>query len=135
VSKFSLNLNLEVNPIPREEQQRLSTIVSNHGMWFRPEFISYLNACDWVVYSAFRELTLLDVRHLKESGQPLRSSARMLSHILRFFTRVSDADTEFQINNNWIPDMARLFSLEYPEHSRLFKLRTTPLRGNFGAIE
>lgn len=52
-------------------------------------------------------------------------SARTIIHVLRHHSALAEKDSEWKINNNISPYLARLFALCYPQHKDLFEYRTT----------
>jgi hypothetical protein len=52
-------------------------------------------------------------------------SARTIIHVLRHHSALIERGSEWKINNNISPYLARLFALCYPQHKDLFEYRTT----------
>jgi hypothetical protein len=52
-------------------------------------------------------------------------SARTIIHVLRHHSAVTENGSEWKINNNYSPYLARLFDLAYPHKAGLFEYRTT----------
>ncbi len=52
-------------------------------------------------------------------------SARTIIHVLRHHSALAENGTEWKINNNISPYLARLFALTYPKHKDLFEYRRT----------
>jgi len=52
-------------------------------------------------------------------------SARTIIHFLRHHSALKEKNSEFKINNNHSPYLARLFDLVYPNRAGLFEYRIT----------
>lgn len=52
-------------------------------------------------------------------------SARTIIHVLRHHSALAETRSEWKINNNISPYLARLFALVHPEHKDLFEYRKT----------
>jgi hypothetical protein len=52
-------------------------------------------------------------------------SARTIIHVLRHHSALAERGSEWKINNNVSPYLARLFALCYPQHKDLFEYRIT----------
>lgn len=50
-------------------------------------------------------------------------SARTIVHVLRFESGLHEVGGEWKINNNFTPDMARLYIETYPDRAGLFETR------------
>ncbi len=50
-------------------------------------------------------------------------SARTIIHVLRHHSAVSENGSQWKINNNYSPYLARLYDLVYPKKSGLFEYR------------
>ena len=57
-----------------------------------------------------------------------RYSARTIAEVIRHNSVMSEQGSQWKINNNRIPDMARLFSVLHPEHEGFFQLRDSDAR-------
>ncbi len=55
-------------------------------------------------------------------------SARTIVHWLRHETAMREVGSEFKINNDWSPDLSRLFELAYPEYVGFFEMRERKVR-------
>lgn len=53
-------------------------------------------------------------------------SARTIIEYLRHETALTEVGGEFKINNNYAPDMARLFADTFPDRASLFSTRHMP---------
>jgi hypothetical protein len=57
-----------------------------------------------------------------------RYSARTIAEVIRHNSLLAEQGGPWKINNNRIPDMARLFSALHPEHDGFFQLRDSCFR-------
>lgn len=72
------------------------------------------------VYELFKRFTFEAIRSGRE-----RFSARTILHRIRWYTGVETNDPSgFKVNDHWSPYYARLFVREYPQHARLFEMRS-----------
>lgn len=55
-----------------------------------------------------------------------RWGARTIIEYLRHETALFDTDRTFKLNNNNAPDMARLYTLRYPDRAGFFEKRVMP---------
>lgn len=51
-------------------------------------------------------------------------SAYTIREYIRHETLLQEADSEFKLNNNHTPHLARLFALVHPKHSGFFEFRS-----------
>jgi len=51
-------------------------------------------------------------------------SAYTIREYIRHETALKEANSDFKINNNYTPYLARLFALAHPEHAGLFSFRS-----------
>lgn len=83
---------------------------------FRPDFKAYLTD-NWHVYHEF-ERRALQVAQRRE-----HYAARTIAESIRHDSAVGELFGEFKVNNNAIPDCARLFAMMNPHHGGLFEFR------------
>lgn len=70
-----------------------------------PTYIHWLSK-NWGIWHEFCDLA----RQVRERGRT-RWSARAIIHVLRWNRVIRDAtDTTYKVNNNWTPNMARLYN-------------------------
>lgn len=50
--------------------------------------------------------------------------ARMVWERMRWETRVRTSDTDYRLNDHWVPHYARKFMAAYPQHDGLFETRS-----------
>lgn len=85
---------------------------------FRVDFAAWLSA-NWTIWRAFRR----EADRVYARGRS-HYSARTIIHWLRHETVLREAaGSEFKVNNNFTPDMARLYLCFYPERTGFFELR------------
>ena len=82
---------------------------------------------DWIasnlpIYCEFERQALLI------ASRRDRYSARTIAEVIRHNSVMSEQGSQWKINNNRIPDMARLFSVLDPEHEGFFQLRDSDAR-------
>lgn len=88
------------------------------GSQFRPDFSAWLlaNQAIWLRFCAEAEKVWLRGRR--------HWSARTIVEYLRHETALQEVgDGMFKINGNYVPDLARLYLLTYPERAELFETR------------
>jgi hypothetical protein len=90
--------------------------VVNEPHRFRPDFKAYL-IDNWNVYAEFER------RALHVSQHRAHYAARTIIEVIRHESAVGELFGEYKINNNQIPDLARLFALMNQHHSTLFEFR------------
>lgn len=95
-------------------------MAQNEGL-FTKKFAAWLPN-NFHVYDAFVEETLKIIRHGFS-----HYSARTILHYLRHHTAVSEnSNSQWKLNNDYSPYMARLFDLMHPHLAGLFEFRETP---------
>ena len=88
---------------------------------FTPDFGDWL-AANMPIYREFE-------RHARLiASRRDRYSARTIAEVIRHNSVLSEQGSQWKINNNRIPDMARLFSALHPEHEGFFQLRDSDTR-------
>lgn len=91
---------------------------------FRPDFPVWLRD-NPDIWSAFYHKSVT----LMEAGRS-HFSARTIIEVIRWDSAIHSQGDIYKINNNWAPDMARLFMKTVPGASDLFALRETYLRAS-----
>jgi|GEM_PF-1166613 len=84
---------------------------------FRNGFVSWLD----LNYPIFEEF-VRQARAIRETGRT-RYSARIIIEYIRHETALREASGSFKVNNNAVPDIARLYLLLHPGHVGLFAMR------------
>lgn len=97
-------------------KQRAIDHVALYGHNFRPDFLPYL-IDNYHVYAEFewRALRVAQVRK--------HYSARTIAETIRHDTVIGELRSGFKLNNNMVPDFARLFAELNPQHADLFEFR------------
>lgn len=108
-------------PIPFIDTKATALIFvrSSPGV-FRPEFHDWLDS-NWHVWQAFEA----EANRVWNKGRA-HYSARTIVHWLRHETVLSERGSEFKINNNYSPDLARLYAMIYPDRNHFFEYRLLP---------
>lgn len=83
---------------------------------FRPDFRAYL-IDNWHVYLEFER------RALQVAGRRKHYSARTIAEVIRHDTVIGELAGDWKINNNAIPDFARLFAAMNFQYAGLFEFR------------
>lgn len=96
---------------------RLLNLAHKHKIVFRDEFVPWLHDNEHV-YKVFAELA----DALWSRGRHYYSS-RTIGEKMRFDHGVSEASGEFKLNNNYTPDLGRLYVLNHPTRLFLFSYR------------
>lgn len=102
----------------------ISRIVANRGGEFTPRFLEYITN-NMPVYEEFERRAL----RLWASGRS-HYSARTILESVRHDTDIHEVASEYKINNNIIPDCARLFAIMHPDKP-LFAFREARGRQHF----
>jgi hypothetical protein len=103
---------------------RVTALVVARPDAFQPGFLDWLSD-NWPVWERFeREASYIWFRGRRHY------SARTIIEWLRHETVLREAVRqdvgEFKLNNNWVPDLARLYGMVYPDRSGLFETRVMP---------
>jgi hypothetical protein len=107
-------------PPDLDQQARLETalaFINEDATRFRPDFAYWLRA-NWKVWAIFER----EADRLWRKGRK-HYAARTIIEWLRHESNVSEADITFKLNNNFIPDLARLYARIYPQRAHFFELR------------
>lgn len=99
--------------LDRDEALR---VVDDYADSFRPDFR------DWLIenFHVFAEFVR---RSLRIASHRSHYSARTIAETIRHDSTVRELNGEYKINNNAVPDLARLFTYLHPEHTGLFEFR------------
>jgi hypothetical protein len=98
--------------------------------YFRPGFLPWL-AMNEPIYRQFERQTL----ELIAAGRR-HFSARTIVEEIRHYTRLREAGAcSFKVNGNWVPDLARVFVVRYPQHAHLWEYRRADAREFLAAVE
>lgn len=98
---------------------------------FRPGFLIWLQD-NWHIYQQFERQAL----DLVAAGWD-HFSARTIVEEIRHYTRHlhRGSDDAFKVNGNWVPDLARIFTICYPEHASLWEYRRAGWQEFLAAVE
>lgn len=88
----------------RRAKSRALACVEQHPTLFTTGFYTWLvsNFHIWQAFSSKADL-------LRQIGRT-HYSARTIVESMRYDTDLADTDTDYKINGNWVPDMARLYN-------------------------
>lgn len=84
---------------------------------FRADFKEWLME-NWHIWEAFKR----EANRMWEFNRA-HYSARTIVHWLRHETAVAEANGEFKVNNNFSPDLGRLWECFYPKRVGFFEKR------------
>lgn len=84
---------------------------------FRPDFPAWLEA-NLSLWERFE-----DQANAVYGRGRRHYSARTIIEWMRHETSAREIDGEFKINGNFVPDLARLYGLMYPERAGFFEMR------------
>lgn len=73
----------------------------------------------------FERLTLKVI----DTGLP-HYSAYAIMHQIRWLEQVEKGNSEFKVNNNWTPALARWFITNHPSHAKFFETRALKERAD-----
>jgi len=99
----------------------LAAVEQRPEMGWRPGFADYLADNMPVVVRCIREAKAVRLRHH-------HYSMRTIVEFIRHQTKTYEAASQFKINNNMAPDIARLAMLLITELDGMFELRNNPAR-------
>ena len=88
----------------RREKVRALHQVEQHPSLFRPGFYEWLIS-NYHIWQAFERKADL----MREAGRA-HYSARTIVESMRFDTHLTDTGSEYKINGNTVPDLARLYN-------------------------
>lgn len=98
---------------------KIQDIIEQHKQDFPDDFLEWIPE-NLHVFDAFT----VEAIKIKNKGFK-HYSARTIIHVLRHHSAVAETGSEWKINNNHSPYLARLFDLVFPHHAGLFEYRTT----------
>jgi hypothetical protein len=110
---------LALHLVPPRSDRRVTalTFVRSKPTAFRPDFLAWLEK-NWEIYRAFeREADRIRARGHKHW------SARTIIHWLRHETALRENGSDWKINNNASPDLARLYVMMNPGTDDFFEFR------------
>jgi hypothetical protein len=90
-------------------------LVSQNLKIFRADFLGWLDA-NFHIWQEFERRA----NQVWDSGRR-HYSVRTIIGVVRFETDMREVGSQFKINNNFTPDLARLYGLAYP--NRIFEKR------------
>lgn len=91
-------------------------ILRKYADEFRPDFYQ------WIIFN-YNVYLEFESRALRVAKVRSHYSARTIMEVIRHETIIGELTGIFKINNNFTPDCARLFALQYPGYSKLFEYR------------
>jgi hypothetical protein len=107
---------------PRRDRAFVCDFAVARSHSFRPEFPEWLQK-NFHLWGRFES----EANKIWGTGRRHYSS-RTLWEVMRHHTMLTERDSDFKINNNFAPDVARLYLLIYPERDGFFELRESPTR-------
>lgn len=97
----------------------IQNMMQKHHAVFSEGFEAWLHA-NWGIYLEFeRQANLVALSGRKHYG------ARTIIEYMRHQTMFSETNSEFKLNNNSIPDLARVYGIRNPAHAGIFEYRVT----------
>ena len=106
----------------RDKDFVMAMVLKQTPWHFRAEFPKWLSE-NWGIWQRFER----EASKVYAMGRP-HYSARTLIEFLRHETNVREQESEFKVNNNIAPDLARLYVTLYPERTGFFDLRSSEKR-------
>jgi hypothetical protein len=94
----------------------------DHADQFRSDFIDWLTE-NCHVYEAFEEAA-----HKVWASGFKHYSARTIMEVIRHRSNIRELSGDYKINNNKIPDCARLYGIRHPHRAELFEFRSSNSR-------
>ena len=91
---------------------------------FSDEFLKWLPENEHV-WNAFA----LEAMKVERAGFK-HYSARTIIHVLRHHSAIAENGSQWKINNNYSPYLARLFDIVYPHKAGLFEYRAVKRKTN-----
>lgn len=83
---------------------------------YSQRFLQY-HAANPQVWDLFKRFAL------EAAGKRKRFSAQMIFERIRWYSQIETSGDVYKVNNNYRPDYARMFLVEYPQYKDLFSLR------------
>ncbi len=103
------------------EQLRMAMLLINQSQTpYRRDFLGYLED-NFHVFKAFER----EADKIWNRGRR-HYSGRTIIEVLRHESALADDGHEFKLNNNWTPDLCRLYMQFHPERVDIFETRTMP---------
>lgn len=94
--------------------------VREHKEEFTPAYVSWLKV-NWHIWLGFEH----EANVMWGKGKE-HYSARTIIEYLRHMSALADADSDFKINNNLAPDLARTHAAVHPDRPDFFEFRRMP---------
>ena len=101
----------------------VNVLVRGNAAQFRADFVDWLEL-NWAIWLAFEE------EASRAWGRGFRHfGARNIAEHIRYETKLREGPNEhgFKLNNNQVPDLARLYELVHPDRGGFFERRVQPL--------
>lgn len=105
-----------------QHKRRAQALVLANAPHFRRDFGQWIDE-NWHVYVKFED----EAYKLIERGWEHFSARTIIEH-LRHMTALAEVNSDFKLNNNRAPCMARLFHLLHSDHCSFFSTRKSHLR-------
>jgi hypothetical protein len=107
---------------PISKKTRASTLINVFHDSFRPDFPDWIRE-NFHIYEAFerRALRLINLGMKRGSAYEIVENIRWQSRLAEL--RYPDVDVRYKINNNFRPDLSRLFGLMNSTHAEFFERR------------
>lgn len=105
-----------------QERDRLRALCAQNTTDFAPEFREWLHA-NFHIWQAFVNEAL----KVRARGHQ-HYSARTIVEVLRHHSLIAESGGPWKIDNDRVPDMARMWALRYPSMDGMFALRKRPPR-------
>ena len=99
----------------------MNALIQKYPKDFRNDFAGWL-AANKPIYAEFERQSLMI------ASRRDHYSSRTIAEVIRHNSQLAESGSVWKINNNRIPDMARLFSLRHPQHAGFFELRNSDAR-------
>lgn len=108
---------LDFSPPSPDEPVAVLALVQANAEQFRQNFAKWL-LDNWPIWRAWHA----EIDRVRALGRKHYSARDTLGYV-RHWTVLREVDGQFKVNNNFSPDMARLYVLLHPEAEDFFEFR------------
>ena len=106
----------DINGLAAEQQTAVHFVDCRPDL-FRKDFKDWLIA-NWHIWKVFER----EANRMAKRGRD-HYSARTIIHWIRHETCVAEKDGDFKVNNNYSPDLGRLWVCYHPDRADFFETR------------
>lgn len=104
-------------PLTFRQREFVLARVEANAATFREDFHAWISS-NWHVWEGFER----EANRIYDRGRRHYSS-RTIWEVMRHERALAENDSDFKLNNNYAPEVSRLYLLMYPERQGFFELR------------